>query len=91
MANRSAAEIFGLAFTACAAEITPTDSRVNNTVKAIAKKLWDAQNGYDFTEDQMDCDDALYSLGFAKQIPETHPGCEGEMYTGYLKPDGEYR
>lgn len=94
MANRSAAAIFSIAFKACAEEITPTNSEVNNTVKVIARKLWEAQYGYDFTEDQMDCDDALFSLGFAKTIKgsaSTDPEYPADdEYTGYLKPDGRY-
>lgn len=89
MANRSAAAIFSVAFEACAAELSPTGALVNDAVKSIAKKLWEAQNGYDFTEDQMGCDDALVTLGFAKMVAIGDP-LEGETVE-YLKSDGEFR
>lgn len=55
MADRTAARIFGDIFELLAS--SPTDEH-----KRWAKKLWAKTYGYDFTPDQMGCDDALEVL-----------------------------
>lgn len=60
MADRTSAGIFGDIFKELAKD-EPID-RV-----AFAKKVWEWSQGYDFSEYQMDCDDALLKLGLARR------------------------
>jgi len=56
MADRTAAEIFGMVFTLLAEN--PTKENIE-----IAKKLYKEMEDYDFTSDQMDCEKAQEILG----------------------------
>jgi hypothetical protein len=60
MADRTSAEIFAMVFDYLADEKVISKER-------MADMLWDASQGYDFTSDQMGCDDALVKLGLAME------------------------
>jgi hypothetical protein len=62
MADRNSAAIFGEVFKACAAE--------GEAGKRIAAKLWPMCNEFDFTDDQMDADEALLALGLARPVAD---------------------
>lgn len=63
MADRTSAEIFGTIFAYLAQ--TP-DERA----KTFARALFYMSQGYDFSECQMECDDALVTLGLAKKLDD---------------------
>lgn len=78
MADRTAADIFGRIFEACANE---GDAYSDSVAYRIAKTLWDVRDKYDFSDDQMDCDKALIDLGLAKK---------DETGTKYVQKDGSW-
>lgn len=63
MADRDAAEIFSRMFEILA-EKTTRDRR------DMASELWESTKDYDFTPDQMGCDDALIALELAEECPQ---------------------
>ena len=63
MADREAAEIFSVMFEMLAEKIT-RDRR------DMAAELWEVTSKYDFTPDQMGCDDALIALELAEECSE---------------------
>lgn len=60
MADRGAAEIFGIIFRKLA--VDPTVQHVR-----WAKSLWRASFSFDFSPEQMECDATLRKLGLAKK------------------------
>jgi hypothetical protein len=64
MADRTAAEIFAKVFDVLARN--PTDDRL-----AIAREIAPMARQYDFHPCQMNCDDALVSLGLAAEGPDS--------------------
>lgn len=72
MADRTSAELFGTIFSFLAENPTPAH-------KSLAWRLYDLSQRYDFSECQMDADDALVMLGIARRgIDPKHPE-EGEV------------
>lgn len=61
MADRTSAGLFSTVFTLLAKN--PTDEH-----KAIAKEIWPLIDEYDFSEYQMECDEALISLDLARYV-----------------------
>jgi hypothetical protein len=59
MADRTSAAIFGEMFNYLA------NGTPDAGAKRMAKKMWDMQKEYDFSPDQMACDNALVKLGLA--------------------------
>ena len=59
MADRNSADIFGLLFEKLASD--PTKQH-----KTWAREFYEKSRTYDFSPDQMDCDEALVKLGLAK-------------------------
>lgn len=57
MADRSAASAFGVVFEILASQVDL------KAVRGAAEEIFDETVGYDFSPDQMDCDDALEELG----------------------------
>ena len=72
MADRTSARVFGKVFRLLAKK--PTDEH-----KAIATELWPETEEYDFSPDQMYCDDALKALGLAKMGVDPRWPDEGEV------------
>ncbi len=62
MADRNSAEIFGFVFTKIA-ELTMSEDR-----DRIAQEVLKKSEEYDFTEDQMDADEALQKLGLQRSF-----------------------
>ena len=58
MADRTSAGLFGMVFGFLAEQ--PDDRS-----KALAARLWRARTGYDFSDYQLEADDALVALGLA--------------------------
>lgn len=67
MADRTSAEIFGSIFELLAED--PTDHHKN-----LARKFWRMSDRYDFHPCQMECDEALETLGLARPDPD-EDGC----------------
>lgn len=60
MADRTSAELFGTLFELLAEN--PTDEH-----KAIARRMFDLSGRYDFSEYQMEADEACVTLGLARR------------------------
>lgn len=73
MADRTAAGIFGEFFD-LAAGIKQTPE-----VKRLALLMWCMTGGYDFSPDQMECDEALIKLGLAKRGVDPDYPEDGEV------------
>ncbi len=82
MADRTSARLFGKIYEMLAEN--PSDEH-----KAMAKAIWPLQWEYDFSEYQMDADNALVTLGLAKLgIDPKYPD-EGEKML-YADVDGQF-
>jgi hypothetical protein len=79
MADRTSAGIFGDLFNRLA-------TKRGAWVKGEAQWLWKQSEGYDFTPDQMDADEALVKFGLAKREPNPKYPEEGPV-TLYLGLD----
>lgn len=77
MADRTSAKIFGNLF-----DILAKNPDINSN--QLAKILWEMQRGYDFSPYQMNADEALVKLGFAKEVPDS----EDPEYTVTLYKNG---
>lgn len=77
MADRSSAEAFGFFFTILAQD---PDARAKRQAHQVYKK----SSHFDFTADQMDCDDALVKLGLARRVQKM-----SGSYCEYLHDDYE--
>lgn len=74
MADRTSAEIFGAIFATLADELP------DNTIRQrIALKFWKMSRQYDFSDCQMEEDDALTTLGLARQVPNIEYPDEGPL------------
>jgi hypothetical protein len=62
MTDRKSAALFGDIFDMLAEN--PTEEH-----KAIAKRIWEMRNDYDFSDLQMCCDLSLVKLGLATETP----------------------
>jgi hypothetical protein len=74
MADRSSAYLFGEVFRIVAEYVPPGDTR-----DAMARRLWDLTLGYDFTDNQMNADEALLALGLARRGVDPDWPDEGEV------------
>lgn len=74
MADRTSAELFGVFFEFLAKN--PTEEN-----KEMAEDIYERIRDYDFSPDQMGCDDELITLGLAKIIPD--PDCETNTIIEY--------
>lgn len=61
MSDHSSAELFGNIFNYLAKD------PISDEALKMAKWLWSATSGYDFSAYQMDCDEALIKLGLARK------------------------
>lgn len=66
MADRTSAELFGKVFEALAKAKAGT--LTEKTIGDLAAEFWALTHDYDFSEYQMDCDDALIALGLARMV-----------------------
>jgi len=73
MADRTSAGLFGDIFRMLAEE--PTEKN-----KEIASKIFDKTYNYDFSNYQMDADEALEKLGLAKKGIDPDYPMDGEVY-----------
>lgn len=62
MADRTSAEIFRRFFEEAA--------RQGEIARPMVEFMWNMTADYDFWVDQMECDDALVTLGLAKRRPD---------------------
>ena len=69
MADRTSAGILGLVFELLAE---------GKSKKQMVKALWRARQDYDFSDDQMDADEALIQLGLAEECKV----CGATVYDG---------
>jgi hypothetical protein len=72
MADRDSAEIFRFLFIELA-ERVELENRHNVEVDkgclmSIARKSWQESHEYDFSYDQLDCDEHLITLGLARRV-----------------------
>ncbi len=74
MADRSAAEIFGVVLGIIANELPPTPER-----ERVVRQVWHLSHSYDFSPCQMEADDILTSLGLLRMVPNTKHPDEGEL------------
>jgi hypothetical protein len=72
MADRNSAGIFGDVF------IQLSLMPASKPRDKMARFMWGERNNYDFSDDQMGCDDALIKLKLAKRCPK----CKGAIYKG---------
>lgn len=79
MADRTSAELFGFMFTELASLPGTAD---------LVKKLWRRSREYDFSDYQMNCDDALIALGLARR--GTNPQYPDEELTIYANEEGVF-
>lgn len=75
MADRTSAGIFSEIFDSLAKRNTPE-------CREIAQEIWDLHWNYDFCNYQMDCNDALITLGLATDLGEGRVKYEGENEDG---------
>lgn len=74
MADRTSARLFGDIFELIVDHLAPGSERDN-----VARLLWDKTYQYDFTPDQMGCDEALFALGFARRGVDPEYSEDGEV------------
>lgn len=67
MADRTSAEIFREIF-CMLVDWTKNDTIKRKEAKELAKKFWRFSNCYDFSPEQMGCNDALMELDLADKI-----------------------
>ena len=82
MADRTAAELFGEIFNMIANDVKDPKRQ-----SELAEEYWNKSKGYDFDVYQMDCDEALVKLDYARQTPSEE--YEDEFVTKYYDPDDE--
>lgn len=75
MADRNSAAIFSLIFQHLAEDIREhayqaTDGQNDNPPRAAAIKFWQASWQYDFSPEQLDCDEDLIKLGLARRCTD---------------------
>lgn len=71
MADRTSAGIFGRIFEYLA-------QKPDRRAKEFALEMWSEAGGYDFSWYQMECDDALVTLGLAKRAHDPEYPDEGK-------------
>lgn len=71
MADRTSAEVFGAVFD-MAADYMPDDEVRGRFVR----RLWSLAQHYDFAHEQMECDEALVTLGLARREPDPEQDSE---------------
>lgn len=76
MADRRSAELFGTLFEELADGDGPLDRR------ALARRLWALAGDFDFSHQQLECDEALTKLGLARRgvDPGDRDGGEVMLY-----------
>jgi hypothetical protein len=74
MADRSGAYLFSRIFRLLNEHVQDTQAR-----RKIALEFWKESQSYDFSPDQMDCDDVLMKLGLARQGVDPDYPEEGEI------------
>lgn len=79
VADRESAHLFSMIF-----EILAEYPDERN--KALALRFWGLTGGYDFAYQQMECDDALVTLGLAKKI--SNRKCPEKEIVAYMSSTG---
>ncbi len=74
MADRSSAELFGMFFEMLAEDPTPEH-------RSMAHKIWPKTRQYDFSNDQMYCEEALEKLGLARKAVDPEYPNDGPVWT----------
>lgn len=74
MSDRTSAHLFGRVFKLIAEYVPPGDAR-----DRLAREFWRETQGYDFSDYQMDADDALFALGLARRGVNPDWPEEGEV------------
>lgn len=83
MSDRTSAGIFADVF-CFLAEMPDSPEKT-----AFAEKMWAAARGYDFSPRQLECNEVLTKLGFAKKMVDPEYPDEGEV-TMYRQGDGSF-
>lgn len=81
MSDRTSAEVFAALFDITAHLIPPSDIR-----DRFVRRIWDLSRGYDFSDEQLECDDSLMKLGLARKWVDPKRPDEESMAYGPVDP-----
>jgi hypothetical protein len=84
MADRSAADLFGIIMRVLASEVTAGNDVV---ARRVARTIYDCKDHFDFTIEQAHCDDELVTLGLARRARRDFGRYIGEHRIDYMRDD----
>ena len=74
MADRSSAYLFSRIFSLIDEHVQDAQTR-----QKLALEFWNESRSYDFSDDQMDCDEVLMKLGLARRDVDPRYPHDGEV------------
>jgi hypothetical protein len=88
MGDSTSASMFRRVFLNLADGIADAPAMVAEERKRIASMLWDETSRLDFADYELECDDALITLGIARRVAD--PEYPDEMKTAYKGYGGKW-